>query len=145
MPKELKKTRVKPVLVVVNNREVTSHGLFNPGLMADYVDHHGRGKWLKVGELARTAYGQNTERSRIGTRRALPRLFWVLFQRSDLLIYEYGEHGRIEAVKICDANLEQDRQCADAKLTRMKQRKEMSTEQYDKALTMLGLGFDEPA
>jgi hypothetical protein len=139
MHNDVKKARSQPVLVVVNKRQIASHGLFNPGLMADFVDHHGRSKWLKVGELARTAYGQNTERSRVCARRALPRLFWVLFQRSDLLIYEYGEHGRIEAVKICDVSLEQDRQCVEAKLTRMKQRKEMTTEQYDKALAILGL------
>ena len=137
MPNAVKKIRSQPVLVVVNKREISSHGLFNPGLMADFVDRHGRNKWLKVGELARTAYGQNTERSRVCTRRALPRLFWVLFQRNDLLIYEYGEHGRIEAIKICDVGLEQDRQCVDAKLIRMKQRKEMTTEQYEKALMML--------
>ena len=139
MSNDIKRARSQPVFVVVNNRQIASHGLFNPGLMADFVGNHGRGKWLKVGELARTAYGQNTERSRASARRALPRLFWVLFQRSDLLIYEYGEHGRVEAVKICDVSLEQDRQCVEAKLTRMKQRKEMSTEQYDKALMMLGL------
>jgi hypothetical protein len=141
---ELKRARPQPVLVVVNNRQIASHGLFNPGLMADFVGNYGRSKWLKVGELARTAYGQNTERSRSCARRALPRLFWVLFQRRDLLIYEYGEHGRVEAVKICNVGLEHDCQCAEAKLTRMKQRKEMSTEQYNKALTMLGLANEAP-
>ena len=137
MSKTIKKIRQKPELITINNRQVSSNGRFNPGLMADYVSEHGREDWLDLGDLARAAYHQNIDRSRRAAARALPRLFWVLFQRGDVLIYEYGEHGRIQAIKICNAELEEDRQCAEAKLDRMKTRMEMTSAQYEQALVWL--------
>ena len=133
----------QPELIVVNNRQVTSHGMFNADLMANYVNENGRDDWLPIGELARVAYGQNVKSSQARTRKALPKLFRALFDRSELLLYKHDSrtngHNRIEAVKIFDNTLASDRQAAEEKLKQIRQRKNLTAEQYARIRRMVGL------
>jgi hypothetical protein len=131
--------RAKPTFVTIGNKQIISSGRWNNELMADYVFVHGREKWLGVGDLARTAYGQNTPRSKERVRRCLPQLFKALMAtRTELLVVEYGPpHNRARAVKLFDRQSEVDRQNLKIKLERMKKRRELTAEQYERALVVL--------
>jgi hypothetical protein len=51
----------KPTLVTIGNRQVTSSGRWNNACMAQYLMlEENRLRWVGIGELAKTAWGQNT-------------------------------------------------------------------------------------
>src|SRR6185312_17031344 len=102
--------RTKPTFVTVGNKQIISTGRWNNELMADHVSEHGRGKWLRIGELARVARGSNTIANKRYVRSRLSRLFLELLNRGELLVVEYnGDHYGASAVKIADVASKQDR------------------------------------
>jgi ubiquinone/menaquinone biosynthesis C-methylase UbiE len=129
--------RPKPTLVTVGKRQVISSGRWNDGIMADYVLLHGRAKWLPIRDLARVAYCNGTPRSQERVRACLHKLFRTVLSRGELLVIEYGPpHNSAKALKIFDKNSELERQTLQSKLERMRQRRELSSEQYEHAMLL---------
>jgi hypothetical protein len=61
-----------------------------------------------------------------------------LRERNLFLAIKYdGDFGAASEIKIADLNSDHDRQNVKDKLKRMKRRKEMSEEQYDKTIALL--------
>lgn len=140
--KELRKI-TKPTFLDVGGKQVISTGKWNNDLMGDYVLEHGRAKWVSVAELAKTSYLQSMPRTKARVRQCLHQLVNNLLARGFLLVIEYsGPHGRAQAVKIADPTSELDRQAADAQIERRRRRKEWSTAQYERALSILRMTME---
>lgn len=131
--------RSKPTLVTVGNKQIISSGRWNDELMAEYVIANGRAKWLTIGNLARTAYGNGSPRSKERVRQCLHKLFKILMTTfGELLVVEYGPpFNRARSVKLFDRKSELDRQTLKNKLEKMRQRRELTAEQYEKAIIVL--------
>lgn len=124
--------REKPTLVTAGTKQFTSTGLWNQSVLADYVQEHGD-KWIQIGKLASVAYHQNTPTSKKRARRKLAGLFITLMSRGVLIVREYGKRGEATAVKLFEPTLDSDIQSLDFTLDRMKKRKEISDDVYNKA------------
>jgi len=138
-----RRERVKPTLITIGKKQVTSSGRWNNPVMGDYVRVHAKHKWLGIGELARTAYHQNTKRSRKAVCGCLHRLFaFLLVEYGELLAVEYdGPNKSASSVKIFDSSSPPDsleRRYLKSKIDRMKKRRELSCEQYMRACQLLG-------
>jgi hypothetical protein len=138
--------RAKPTLVMVGNRMVVSTGRWNNPCLADYVRAHGRDKWIPIGDIARTAFSQNTPRSKERARRCLNRLFRYFLETEELLVVDYGgPRHRAIAVKLFSRDAsEAERQSMAEKLERMKVRAEMSQDNYAHALWLMHEKRDAP-
>lgn len=132
--------RTKPALVQVGEHQIILHGRWNHELIADHVAENGRDRWIGIGELAKIGCGANTIPNKKRARGKLSELFKMLRSRGLFLAVEYsGDHGSATAVKIADLNSEQDRQNVQDRLERMKRRKELSQDEYFKAMQLLGV------
>lgn len=130
--------RTKPTLVTIGNKQVISSGRWNDDLMVQYVLENARSKWLTVGDLARTAYGQNTPKSKERVRRCLSRLFHALRDRQEFLAIEYDSpRNRAISVKVADLTSALDVQNVIRKLERMRKRRELTSGQYEQAILLL--------
>ena len=131
--------RAKPTLVTVEEgRKIILGGRWNDGLMADYVIGNGSDKWLTVGHLAKVGCGSNTIPNKKRVRNNLSSLFLELMNRGMFLAIEYGDDFKAaSAVKIADLKSVEDRQNVETKLDGMKKRKELTSEKYDRAITLV--------
>jgi len=129
--------RAKPTMIQVGRHKIIASGRWNNDVMADHIlDNSNR--WISVGELARVGCGANTIPNKKRVRRHLSMLFLTLLDRSVFLAIEYGDdNGSASAVKVADKESEQDRQCVEDKLNRMRRSKEVSEERYFKSLCLL--------
>jgi hypothetical protein len=135
---QAKPERAKPALIKIGKRWVISTGRWNDILMADYLMENGREEWVKVGVLAGVGCGANTIPNKKRVRSRLSSLFMELRERNLFLAIKYdGDFGAASEIKIADLNSDHDRQNVKDKLKRMKRRKEMSEEQYDKTIALL--------
>jgi len=134
--------RTKPTLVTIAGRVVISTGRWNDQLMADYVMEEGRNRWIKIGELARTGCSSNTIATKKRVRGYLSRLFMVLRSRGEFLAVNYHDDNKAASeVKIADLTSDEDKKNVRLRLERMRRRKEMSQEQYDKSVALLHKGM----
>lgn len=130
--------RSKPVLVEIAGRQLSSDGRWHPELAVEYLLARGRSQWMKIGELARTFYHASIPNNKKRVRRRIPMLFNRMLAVNELLVYETDANtGRITAVKVYDPNAEQDRQSIRAKLERMEARKQLTFDQFDKAIQLV--------
>ena len=107
-------------------------------MVADRLIEVATDKWLTIGELARIGFIANTIATKRRTRAYLSRLFMVLRSRGLFLAIEYlDENGAASRVKIADLNSKEEREIVLSKLERMKRRKELSQEQYEKSIALL--------
>lgn len=130
--------RSKPTFVMIGDRELISNGRWNNDLMADYVMRHD--DWLTVGTLSRTAYGNGSPRMKKRVRQCLPKLFSKLLSLGRLLVIEYGPpHNRAQAIKLFDPSDPLEHQLVQTKIKRMRDRKTLSDEQYEKAMFLVSM------
>jgi len=130
--------RPKPTLILIGGRFMISTGRWNDQLMADFMINYSEGKWIKVGELARIGCGANTIPNKRRVRGRLSSLFMELRSRSVFLAIEYHDnYTAASAVKIADLASDEDMANVTNKLERMKRRKEMSQEQYEKSIALM--------
>jgi hypothetical protein len=141
MEEESKALKAKPELITIGNRQVSSTGMWNDNLMMDYIETNGKDRWISIGELAKVAWGQNTITTKARARSYLTRIWKAfLIERGLLVVIEYeGPHHRANNVKVFNKDSTEDRQVLDRKLDTLKTRGELSTEQYDKALKLIGV------
>jgi hypothetical protein len=142
MPEEKKgnliKTRALPTFETVGNRQVLSSGRWNDIKMADYIMQHGQTRWIEISELAKTAYGHNNNDTKTKARRYLHKVFTLLIDRGVFMVTEYEpRRRRALAVKLQDRSSEADRQHIIDKLDRMRTRREITAERYDRAVLLL--------
>lgn len=137
-PESLVPKRSKPMLVQVGNKMMSSDGNFHPSLMADYLFSNARHQWVKVAELAKIL-GSNTIDNKRRVRKNMFRVFSLLLDRGEFLVYETLPNGRINAVKLFDVKAEEERQAARPQLNRMKQRHQLTTAKYEKAIEVVCL------
>jgi len=131
--------RSKPTLVQIGNRMVSSDGRFHPWLAADYLLVNARKQWLKVADLSKVFCGAVTIEGKRRVRKNMCRVFTCLLNHGEFLVYETVTNGRINAVKLLDVQSEQERQAARPQLERMKQRHQLTTAKYEKALQVIEL------
>ena len=139
--KELPTRQVaKPELVEIGKRFISSHGRWNDELIYQYLGTYGKGRWVKIGELASVAWGQNNIANKRRARRHLTDLWkYMLTQKQMLLSVNYAAewpHSAVE-VKIYDPNNEQERATLMRKIERLLTSRKMTVELYDGALKML--------
>ena len=142
-PTEAVVRRSKPSLMQMGNRYLSSDAKWHPSLAVEYVLGHARARWLPVGELARTFFGANIPTTKKKVRRRIPALFGRLLDQNFLLVTEVdGQSNRVLAVKLYDPRSDEDRQGLRAKLERMRQRKEVTAAQFERAVLLTAM--DEP-
>ena len=107
--------------------------------MADFLlKDENKIRWVKIGELAGTGCGANTIPNKKRVRGRLSTLFMELCERQVFLAIKYkGDNHAASEVKIANLSSEEDRQLVSDKLKRMKKRKEMSQEKYEKTVALL--------
>lgn len=138
--------RVKPEIVTIGNREITSHGLWNNAVLADWLMLNAQRKWISIGELAKIAWHQNTLTTKKRARRNLSRLWhYLLVERGRLLVVEYETdgHHRAQAVKLYDPQAPHEREIIELRLARMTKNKELTEDRYQRAIGLLSLPNDE--
>jgi hypothetical protein len=134
----------KPEMLSVGDRKFISNGRWNNNLMADYVLEYGKDDWIPIGRLARDGCGANTIPNKKRVRSRLSQLFTVFLERGKFLAVAYdGDHNSATAVKVADVKLTEDRRSVEAKLERMRKRKEMSQEKYEWSIRLLN-GMENP-
>ena len=136
-----RRTYSKPTLVTIGNRQVTSSGRWNNACMAQYLMlEENRLRWVGIGELAKTAWGQNTLSTKDKARRYVFRLFnYLLVEEGRLLVVKFAEEGhhRIKEVKLYDPGSQDDRLKMQARLDRMVKTKDISERRYRQAIEIL--------
>ncbi len=135
----LVRQRPKPTLVQIGNRLVSSDGLFHPSLAADYLIGNARETWKTVAELSRIFCGRNCIDGKKCVRKNMFRVFTQCLMRGEFLVYETQGNGRIHAVKLLDPTSEQERQAAIPQLERMKNRRQLTADKYERALQVIEL------
>jgi hypothetical protein len=130
--------RSKPTLIMLGKRKVISTGRWNDSVMADYVTEEGEHRWIKIGELAAVGCSRNTIDTKKLVRGRLSALFRELRDRNLFLAIRYDdEYHAASEVKIANLRDVDELQNVKDKLNSMKKRKEMSQDQYDKAIELL--------
>lgn len=131
--------RSKPTLVQVGNRIVTSDGRFHVSLVAEYLLSRGRAEWVKVPDLAKVFAGGATIDGKKRVRKNMFHVLTALLSHGEFLVYETVSNGRINAVKLLDVKSEQECQAARHQVERMRQRHQLSTAKYERALQVIDL------
>ena len=131
--------RSKPTLVVENNQTFISTRRWSDQALLEFFEKAPFNKWYSIGDIARTAYGQNIATTRDRVRRNLPKLWsYALFQHGIFLVVEAEPpHNRAKAVKALDTASKVERQLAVEKLLRLLRRKELSQEKYAVAMKVV--------
>ncbi len=135
----LVRQRSKPTLVQIGTRTMTSDGRFHADLASDYLLTNARKNWIKVADLSKVFCGANTIDGKRRVRKNMFSVFTRLLNHNEFLVYETVKSGRINAVKLLDISSEQERQAARPQLERMKQRHQLTTAKYEKALHVIEL------
>jgi hypothetical protein len=134
--------------VQVGERAVSPYG-FNLILMEGHLKDHPQalsGAWCTVGCLARTMFARNTEHNRSMVRQRIARARNYFIGKGLYLLVEYephghGHHGEAKAMKFMTTTVGVERslelQYAEEQLERMRKRKELSEENYQKAMAII--------
>jgi hypothetical protein len=134
---ERRTERTKPTLLTLDNgRQVISTGRWNDSVMAGFVLAN-RDRWIKVGELAKVGCGGNTIPNKRRVRSHVNGLFLELLQRGVFMAVETGSRNETQAVKVADPTSEADRQNVQIKMERMRKRREITAERYERAMEVL--------
>jgi len=131
--------RSKPTLEKVGNRFISSDGRFHPDLCGDYLLGKARNNWVGVSELSKVFCGAPTIDGKKRVRKSLFRTFTYLLSRGEFLVYETASNGRVNSVKLLNVCSEAERQAAIPQIERMKQRRQLTAEKYEKALKVIQL------
>jgi hypothetical protein len=130
--------RTKPEMVAIGDRKVMVGGRWNNDAMADYIIENGQDDWIPIGKLARDGCGANTIPNKKRVRSRLSQLFILFRDRGLWLAIDYGgDHNSAVGVKVANIGLTEDRQNVEAKLERMRKRKELTEENYERSLALL--------
>lgn len=142
-----KKRRAKPTLVKIGNRTVISSGQYHLPTVADYILPRSlpskgfpKGRWLSLAEMAALKGSGADPTAKKQARRMIPGLAaYLLDNHNRVLIYEY-EGRRISRVKVYDpeSSTEDERQEARHKLDRMKDRRDLDVQRYERARVIMG-------
>lgn len=145
------KERAKPELILIGEegakRSIISSGRWNDELMARYVKEHGDGKWIKIGELARVAWGQNNIPNKRRVRAYLSKLWKLLLIDGHLLSIEYEAEGHrpAQAVKLYDPSNPAERKALNEKVEKMLSSRELTIDLYKTAKERLQQDDQEAA
>jgi hypothetical protein len=130
--------RTKPEMITIGNRKLMPGGRWNNDAMADYIIENGQSDWIPIGQLARDGCGSNTIPNKRRARSRLSQLFTIFRDRGMWLAIDYGgDHNSAMGVKVANVELAEDRQNVEAKLERMRKRKELTQENYERSLALL--------
>jgi hypothetical protein len=135
--------RAKPTMLVIDGRKMIAGGRWNDRLMANHILDVACDKPVTIGDLAKVGCGSNTIATKKRVRSYLSRLFTHMCDRGVFLVIRYnGVNGAASDVKVADLSSPIDLKCVIDKLERMRRRKEMTQEKYDKTMLVLqGLGI----
>lgn len=144
MANPLRKQRPKPAVVTIaDNKQVIPGGRWSHAAMFDYIVEHGVSRYVPIAQLAKVGCGANTIHNKRRVRARLSSLFMYFIERGQFLAIEYHDpHNSASAVKLADRGKEDDRQNVVAKLERMRKRREMSDEFYQRSVALLHI-FEE--
>lgn len=130
--------RTKPSLVTVGKTTVLAGGRWNNDVMTDYIVENGVDDWLTVGHLAKVGCGANTIPNKKRVRARLSQMFIRFCERGLFLAIEYGgSHNSATAVKVADLESGDERQAVMLKLERMRKRKEIASDLYERSMALL--------
>jgi hypothetical protein len=135
----------QPALINIGPRTLSVRGFRHDAL----AEHLALNKeWSDIGTLARIFLGRNTESNRSGIRNRLPRAFRWFLDKNCFLLIEYaqhgnGFHGKALAVKLYQGQQGLEREHAGEQLERMRRRKEINTQKFERAQQLLLL-FEPP-
>jgi hypothetical protein len=124
--------------MTIGNQEVVPGGRWNREAMASYVLKNGVDDWISVGRLAKVGCGANTIPNKKRVRSRLSQLFELFLERGFFLAIDYGgHHNSATSVKIADLTSGADRENVEARLERMRSRKELTQERYERFMELL--------
>lgn len=130
--------RTKPNLVTVGDTELVPGGRWNKDAMRDYVLKNGTDDWVSVGVLARVGCGANTIPNKRRVRSRLSQLFETFLEKGYFLAIDYGGlHNSATSVKVADLTSDDDLKNVQGRLDRMRARKEMTQERYERFTNLL--------
>jgi hypothetical protein len=135
--------RAKPTMLVIDGRKMIAGGRWNDRLMAKHILDVASDKPVTIGDLAKVGCGSNTIATKKRVRSYLSRVFTHMCDMGVFLVIRYnGVNGAASDVKVADLSSPTDLKCVIDKLERMRRRKEMTQEKYDKTMLVLqGLGI----
>jgi hypothetical protein len=130
--------RTKPELVTIGDNQIVPGGRWNNDTMADFVLQEGQKDWVSIGRLAKVGCGSNTIPNKKRVRSRLSQLFMTFRKRGEFLAVDYGgDHNSAMGVKVADIKKLEDRKNVEAKLERMRKRKEMTQQNYEQTMDLL--------
>jgi hypothetical protein len=152
------KARAKPkpptLITLDGGRKITSSGRWNDGLLLGYLqtaendyqakiagrfypDKLGYG-WVDIAEIAKVAYGQNSVDSKRKSRTALTRLFKYALGVGIIIVVNYDPTTRRTlAAKVFDPKSSDELRLLNAKVNRLLDTSELSSEQYEKIMGII--------
>lgn len=130
---------VQPDLINIGPRTLSTRG-FRHDVLLEHLTLNA--EWSDIGTLARVFLGRNTETNRAAMRRRLPTAFRWFLDRDCFLLIEYaqhngGLHGKALAVKLYRGQQGLERQHAGEQIERMRKRKEINTQKFERAQQLL--------
>ena len=131
--------RPKPEVMTVGDQEIIPGGRWNNEAMANYVLKNGTEDWVAVGKLAKVGCGANTIPNKKRVRSRLSQLFRLFLEKHGFfLAIDYGgHHNSASSVKVADLTLKSDFENVQARLDRMRARKEVTQERYERFTELL--------
>jgi hypothetical protein len=130
---DVAKTRLPPEVVPFGKREIISTGQFNLMLVAEKMIREGINEWVSVSDLAKFVYHRSFLANNKRVRSNLWQLRRELLRRGFLLI---SDERPVEHVKIY-AGGELENQHASAILQKMRTRSDISSELYERAVSLV--------
>jgi hypothetical protein len=88
--------------------------------------------WRTVDDLARVVYGTTSKTLRVTVRKHIPaQRRFMIFSLDQPFVTDYGERGKIKAIKIYDRTNEHDRGLLKSELDRLLERREITDSRYE--------------
>jgi hypothetical protein len=94
---------------------------------------------FEVEDIAGYVYGSNGKKNRENVRKHIPLQRTYMMSRLNPIITRYGPRGRITSVKLFDRTVDADKRAMLEELDRLRARKELSEERYEKLRELFGL------
>ena len=95
--------------------------------------------WLSISDIARFAYGHDTQKNRATARNNVRIIRRYLADHREFLIVRFGYRNKIESLKVCNPSEPTDREVAADQLERLVERCEIDEAERDRWAQMLYL------
>lgn len=135
---DIKRARLPEWRVSPNGKKKNLGGRWNM-LRIEEILVESRHKKFTMDDLARLVYGSTSQRNRDNVRKHIPAQRNHMMAKLLPFVTEYGARGRIESIKLYEADEQGDREKLSTELERLRSRNEISAERCMKLREALSL------